>query len=131
MEEFKQLEQARLRCFRDCNKAGSAITLQSNSEQLQFFLKVIEKDSCIKTCEERVLEMVPWGGIPHHVLRQLKNKDGYNYLQLSMFRVSESKSVRFVSVVVAVTNYYMCQHEDYNVFNFERIKLVGLNLKGR
>ena len=89
IEEYKQLEEARLKCFRECESSPTQpFTDQGADEKLRFFFKVVSRANCIKHCQGRTLGLVPWGGVSHYVLNQLQNKDSYNYLQMSLYKVS-------------------------------------------
>ena len=88
MEEFKELELARLQCFKQCK--GHKVKVQpelQDDEELQFFNNVITRAWCIRRCEEKVVGLTPWGGVSHYVLDQLKAKEGYNYIQMSLYQV--------------------------------------------
>lgn len=89
MEEYKALEEARLKCFKECGQTPPLhyADFQTVDVQLQFFLRVFEHGSCIRKCEEGVVGLMPWGGVTHYALDQLRNRDGYNYLQLALYKV--------------------------------------------
>lgn len=89
MDEYEEVEQTRLRCFKECeeNSPGSYAGFENSDVQLRFFLQVTDRGSCIRRCKEAVLGLLPWGGVSHYVLEQLQNKEGYNYLQLSLYKV--------------------------------------------
>ena len=89
MEEYQGLQEARLKCFKECAQVSPThhADFQTVDVQLQFFLRVFERGSCIRKCEESIVGMVPWGGVTHYALNQLRNQEGYNYLQLALFKV--------------------------------------------
>ena len=90
MEEYKDLEAARLKCFRECEDTASKLPSKFPEDtEMEFFFHILSRASCVKRCEEAAVGLLPWGAVSHYVLNQLKKKDGYNYLQMSLYKVCE------------------------------------------
>ena len=90
MEEYDALEAARLECFTKCREEGvpDAGSHADMTKSQLFFYVTIQRKHCIRWCLEDALGLLPSGGMASHVLRQLKRKDGYNYLQVAYYNVS-------------------------------------------
>lgn len=89
MDEFDQLELARLKCFKECEEETPRDAFSSEDSKLQFFSRAIQRASCIQRCEEGALGLLPWGGVSHYVLDQLNRKEGHNYLQMALYKVGK------------------------------------------
>ncbi len=91
MDEYGRLEDARLQCFKTCR---AEVEYPSNKDKMTqdqiYFYAVIHRKQCIRRCEEDLLGLLPSGGVSSHVLQQLEYKNGYNYLQVALYRVSGS-----------------------------------------
>ena len=93
MEEYKKLEVARVKCFRRCEEHNGRPLPKNFPEDsdLRFFYNVIARGSCIKECEEMEMGLRPWGGVSHQVFKQLKSKEGLNYLQMALYKVGQGE----------------------------------------
>ena len=85
MDGYKQLEKARLDCFKSCAERHTHHT--SDSTQPQFFLEMLQMTTCIRHCEESRVGKMPWGGVSYAILEKLKLRAGYNYLQMCLAKV--------------------------------------------
>ena len=89
MEEFEHIEKAWLKCFRQCKEAQTASFTDDldADDQMRFFHEVLSRRACIKHCQEKEVGPIPWGGVSEYIVDQLKSKNGYNYLQMSFYKV--------------------------------------------
>ena len=91
MEEYDKLELARLECFKKCQAEEIDPNIDHEERKLQqnFFYAVTYTVYCVRRCEKELMGLIHIGGIPSHVLDQLKRKEGYNYLQMCLYNVRQ------------------------------------------
>ena len=88
MDEYFRLEQARQTCFAKCRKEKPKVPSDYfNEEELSFFHGVIQRATCIRKCEEDLAGLQPSGGMPLTIQRDLERREGYNYIQMSLYQV--------------------------------------------
>ena len=88
MDEYVHLESARQTCFVKCHKEKPKVPSDYFSEEeLTFFHGVIQRATCIRQCEEDLAGLQPTGGIPLNIQRDFHMREGYNYLQMSLYQV--------------------------------------------
>lgn len=88
MDEYGRLERARQTCFARCQEEIPKVPSDYfHEEELVFFHNVIQRASCIRKCEEDLAGLQPSGGMPSTILRDLEKREGYNYLQMSLYQV--------------------------------------------
>jgi len=96
MDEFQRVEDARLQCFKKCSREEIRYPSHRDSmtQDQVFYFTVIQRKHCIRRCEEDIVGLLPIGGVASQVVKQLKRKDGYNYLQVAYYRVSSGEPGR-------------------------------------
>lgn len=90
LSDYQKLEEARLKCFAKCKNERSKISsgLYSGSdEDLQFFTGVLQRAACIERCKKGFVGARPQSAIPYYIGEQLRNKEGYHYLQMALYQV--------------------------------------------
>ena len=88
MDEYVQLERARQTCFVKCREEKpKAPADYFSEEELSFFHGVIQRATCIRRCEEDLAGLQPMGGMPQTIQDDFNKREGYNYLQMSLYQV--------------------------------------------
>lgn len=101
MDEYLRLENARQTCFVRCRKEKPKIPSDYFSEEeLSFFHGVIQRATCIRRCEEDLAGLQPTGGIPHSIQKDFQKREGYNYLQMSLYQVRGVQVVLYMYMLV-------------------------------
>ena len=105
LEDYNGTVQARLKCFANCKEQEAAISSDyADDFELKFFHAAIQKAACIESCEENNVGARPVGGVPNYIVEHLKEREAYNYLQMSLYQVGKIVGSRII------TSYYLkCQ----------------------
>ncbi|CAI8019392.1 Prolyl 3-hydroxylase 1 [Geodia barretti] len=87
VRDFESYNEASLKCLKLCENQKVKVPVDYYDDQeLAVFHEIIARETCIRNCRDKEVDVYPRAGITSYTMDHMKNKNVYDYLQLALFR---------------------------------------------